>query len=234
MQDLEFLCNSAQHPRVTVATERIQPFGYGRGYLSPYAAVLEDSTVFDFYVRAKDALPARMFHFWVQQIVGTPTESFDVPSAGKALKTGQVAYRSDYVSTIEIISFNSAGTELIKSTLYEAYPTSVSDIQHSWVSEDILRMQVSVTFAGFRMQTFKANDDTFEQISDQEYGNPDYRSPAYADAVNKARESTEKNRSLVDKLSSSSKFAQSFLNKNLPEQLNTLTSKTFTDFGGII
>lgn len=234
MEDLEFLCNSAQHPRVTIATERIQPFGYGRAYLSPYTSALEDTTTFDFYIRAKDVLPVKLFHYWMQQIVGIPNESFDTPSAGKALKTGQVSYRNDYTTTVEIVSFNQSGQEMIKTTLFDAYPTSVSDIQQSWVSDDILRMQVVFTFAGFRIETGKESNGAFELTTTNQFGTPDYRSPAYSGAVEKAKEKTEKNRSLIDKLTGSSNLAQSFLNKNLPEQLNTLASKTFTDLGGLI
>lgn len=220
MKDLIFLCNAARHPSRGITTERINKYGYaGASFLTPYSAIYEDMISMDFYIRASDALPLKIFYYWIQQIVGMPNVDLHSRSAGAGLKPGQVAYRNKYTTEMSVISYNFDSDQLIKSTMYGVYPTRINEIQTAWNQEDIARIEVQFAFTGVVTKIGAvANGD--DSVAPGYTGDPNPLSPEY----NKTKKDLEAKE--AEKLSKQDKLlgtvAKSIASKPVGEQLNSL------------
>ena len=184
LKDLTFLCNASRHPSMGVTTERINKYGYaGASFLTPYSAVYEDMMAMDFYIRASDALPLKIFYYWIQQVVGMPNVDLHSPSAGRLLKPGQVAYRNTYTTEMSVITYNFNSNQLIKSTMYGVYPTRINEIQTAWNQDDIARIEVQFAFTGVVSQIGEVanSDDSVPSGKEDKVGDPNALSPAYAE-----------------------------------------------------
>jgi len=187
LEKMSFLCETAQHPGVRVATDRINRYNLsGTSYLAPHTAMLEDTIPMTFYIPNDDPLPVKALNFWMQQIAGVPNERLLTPSAGKGLIPGQVRYRDEYVSEITIRSLDRSDQTIIETTLFGAWPTTITPIDLNWASEDILRLQTQITFSGIQTIVFKRNGDG-EYMRENSFGTPDYDSEVYSEQLNKIR-----------------------------------------------
>ena len=225
MSDLTFLCHTTTHPGIGVATQRINRFGYaGASYLVPYASILEDAVVFDFYIRASDVLPVQIFNYWIQQIVGVPNERTLLDfNAGSLLMPGQVAYRDSYTSKVEIISYNYDSKQLIKTTLTGAYPTRISDIQTSWTEGDIAKVQVTMAYSGIKVRA-EVIEDGEQPVSPAVRGSTDPDAAAYKADIRAKQDKTLALVSSLDRLLGLNNTAdfQQFFNSSVSDQINRL------------
>lgn len=223
MSDLTFLCNTTTHPAIGIATQRVNRFGYaGSSYLVPYASLLEDTIMLDFYLRSSDVLPIKIFNYWIQQIVGVPNDmTLLSKNAGSLLMPGQVAYRSSYTSTLDIISYDYNSSQLIKTTLTGVYPTRIGELQVSWNEGDIARLQVGMSYTGIKVRA-EVLEDGEQPINSSIRGSTDPE--AYQTA---ARAKDDKNIELTSYLDrmigvNSSVGLQQFFNSSVSDQLNRL------------
>ncbi len=225
MKDLIFLCHAATHPGIGVATQRINRFGYaGASHLVPYASILEDAVLFDFYIRASDALPIQIFNYWIQQIVGVPNnETLLSTNSGSHWKPGQVAYRDSYISKAEIISFDNKSNQLIKTTLTGIYPTRISEIQTSWTEGDIAKVQVTMSFAGIKVLAESLNNDGEQPSNSARIGSTDPDAEEYREGKRAASDKLKELTSL-DKLLglNSNSTVNQFFDSSTINQLNRL------------
>ncbi len=220
LKDLTFLCNAARHPSMGVMTERINKYGYaGATFLTPYSSVYEDMISMDFYIRASDALPLKIFYYWIQQVVGIPNIDLHSPGAGRLLKPGQVAYRNTYTTEMSVITHNFNSNQLIKSTMYGVYPTRINELQTAWNQDDIARIEVQFSFTGVVTKIGEvANDD--DSVAPGYAGDPNPLSPVYDKAKKDSEDEQEEKVSKQDKLLGA--VAKSIASKPVGEQLNIL------------
>jgi len=225
MSDLTFLCHTATHPGIGVATQRINRFGYaGASYLVPYASVLEDAVVFDFYIRASDVLPVQVFNYWIHQIVGVPNDiTLLSKNAGETLMPGQVAYRDSYTSTVEIVSYDYESNQLIRTTLSGAFPTRISELQTSWVEGDIAKVQVTMAYAGIKVRAEVVADGE-QPVSSSVRGSTDPDAEQYRAGKRAKEDKIQQLTSSLDKLLglNSTFDAKQFFNSSVSDQLNRL------------
>lgn len=226
MSDLTFLCHTATHPGIGVSTQRINRFGYaGASHLVPYASVLEDAVLFDFYIRSNDALPIQIFNYWIQQIVGVPNDrTLLSKNAGSLFKPGQVAYRDSYTSKADIISFDYKSNQLIKTTLTGIYPTRISEIQTSWTEGDIAKVQVTMSFTGIKVLAQSLSNGGEQPSNSAKKGSTDPDAEEYRAAKRSADDKQKQLSSSLDKLLglNTTSDVNQFLNLSTSEQLNRL------------
>ena len=232
LKDLTFLCNASRHPSMGVTTERINKYGYaGASFLTPYSAVYEDMMAMDFYIRASDALPLKIFYYWIQQIVGMPNVDLHSPSAGRLLKPGQVAYRNTYTTEMSVITYNFNSNQLIKSTMYGVYPTRINEIQTAWNQDDIARIEVQFAFTGVVSQIRAVpNDDPFPNVPGYA-GDPNPLSSVYAEKKLAQEAKHIEMTSKIDKLLGSD-GGKGFYSSPVSAQLNSLEIGGEGRFGG--
>lgn len=154
-----YLCHSASLPGINLSTSDDRRYGIGGITKLPYDVVLDDIQL-SFYVDAKEARSFDMLHDWVGSIIGQ-THSFDKASGGGKLLPGVVNYKDQYATTIDIIAYQDGMTDtdgkIIKVTLYEAFPTTVSAISLDWGSgDDVMRVTASFTYRAFRIEVHDA------------------------------------------------------------------------------
>lgn len=226
MEDLTFLCHAATHPGIGVATQRINRFGYaGASYLVPYASILEDAVMFDFYIRSNDALPIQIFNYWINQIVGVPNDrTLLSKNAGSSFMPGQVAYRDSYTSKADIISYDNKSNQLIKTTLTGIYPTRISEIQTSWTEGDIAKVQVTMAFAGIKVLAKSLNNAGDQPSTSNDSGSTDPDAEEYRAAKRSAEDKIQELTSSLDKMSgfNSTTDLKQFFDSSTVDQLNRL------------
>lgn len=189
-EKMSFLCETAQHPGIRIATDRINRYNLsGTSYLVPHTAMLEDTIPMNFYIPNDDPVPLAAFNYWMQQIAGVPNQTLLSPSAGRGLIPGQVRYRDEYVTEITIRSLDRSNKDIIETTLYGAYPTTITPIDLSWASEDILRLQTQITFSGIKTVVFKLVENEYKPMEGP--GSPDYTDPTYSNQLNRVRDLLE-------------------------------------------
>lgn len=225
MRDLTFLCHAATHPGIGIATQRINRFGYaGASYLVPYAAILEDAVMFDFYIRSNDALPIQIFNYWMQQIVGIPNDRTLLgTNSDSSFKPGQVSYRDNYTSKADIISYDNKSNQLIKTTLTGIYPTRISEMQTSWTEGDIAKVQVTMAFAGIKVLADSLNNDGEQPSNSARRGSTDPDAEEYRERKRIAEDKRESLLSSLDQMGyhDTSDYRQ-FFDSSTSEQLNRL------------
>ena len=186
LEKMSFLCEIAAHPSIRVMTDRINPYNLsGTTYLTPYAAAVEEAIPMSFYIPHNDPLPIKAFSFWIQQIAGLPNKKLLDPSAGKGLIPGQVSYRDQYTTDISIFSLDRSNQNLIETKLFGAYPTMMTQIDLNWASDDYLRLQTQMTFAGMQTITYRQVGDQYRR--EDNFGSSDFEASAYTEQLNKVR-----------------------------------------------
>lgn len=187
LEKMSYLCEAAVHPSIRVLTDRNNPYNLsGTVYTTPYAAAVEEVIPMSFYIPNDDPLPVKAFSFWIQQIAGVPNERLLTPSAGKGLIPGQVSYRDEYTTEISIFSLDRSNQNLIETTLFGAFPIQMTQIDLNWSSEDYLRLQTQIAFAGVQTITYKKVGDQYRR--EDNFGSSDYAALSYSEELNRIRQ----------------------------------------------
>lgn len=152
---LIYLCSSGNLPGITVATSDERRWGYGPSQKIPYDVLHPDVTL-TFYADGNGDAVA-FFDEWMRSIVTYthPGDTF------KGASYGEVQYPSNYYTNLELYAYNEAPgvndpIEILRYTLYDAFPISMSDISMDW-SNDSAIASFSVTFA-YRVHELQKNE----------------------------------------------------------------------------
>ena len=86
------------------------------------------------------------FQQWATNIVsmGGPEKAADVTVDFKGAAFGEIAYRSDYITTMRIKTFDMAAQHINTTTMYEVWPSQIGDVTLGWAQNDeIARLTVN-------------------------------------------------------------------------------------------
>lgn len=74
-----------------------------------------------------------LFHAWMQNIV-----SYQAPVNGGLNQSEYyfVGYRQEYLSTIELVVYNTTSDKILVYKFYEAYPVSLAPVEMSWAHQN--------------------------------------------------------------------------------------------------
>lgn len=159
-QSFEFWCEASTLPGVAVLTSNIKRYGFGVAEKKPDGVNFTDVTL-SFLVDEK-ANTLKFFRDWVQIITNFKLGNGSYPSSatlagpnGDRPFSGitqnhypyEVAYKSDYISDIEITTFKETGEPIETVILREAFPIAVGNIDLNWGDTNgITRLPVTFTF----------------------------------------------------------------------------------------
>jgi hypothetical protein len=150
---LIYLCSGANLPGITLATSDERRWGYGPSQKIPYDVLHPDVTL-TFYCDGNGQSVA-MFDQWLRSTV----TFYDPAQTYQGASYGEVQYPSNYMTNLELYAYNEAPgtnpTEILRYTLYDAFPISMSDVQMDWGNDGAIA-SFSVTFA-YRYHTLQKN-----------------------------------------------------------------------------
>lgn len=142
---LEFWCESANIPGVSLNVNEVRRYGYGTIEKKPYASLNNDINM-SFLGDAKGAIWT-YFQQWLRLIVnydmrrGITAETGMMPGQSPFL----MSYKDDYAVDIYLYVFDDRNNEIFRIVLRDAYPIFVGDVQLNWGDTNSL-MRIPVTF----------------------------------------------------------------------------------------
>ena len=128
---LEFSCEAANVPGITIASSAVKPHGYGSQYEVPLVPIYEDvqlSCMIDNSGRVTE-----LFSKWQKSVVN---HDYAPGEMGSSARPFNVSYRDSYAGIVEITAFDQAGFENRTITLHQAWPKVVGSVQKSWREKD--------------------------------------------------------------------------------------------------
>lgn len=155
--DIAYLTSTASLPGVQILSQESRLYGAGPIVKMPYDIGVTDITM-QFYVDAR-AASLNYFYDWVRNVVNLSHDQGQIRSGAYS---NQIAYRSWYTTTIDIMLFNDRPSgdpsspqdaALIMYTLYDAYPLSIAEPALSWQSgNEIMSFNVTFSYRSFEKQ----------------------------------------------------------------------------------
>ena len=152
--NLAYLTSSATLPGMQLITQEARLYGAGPIVKMPYDIATTDITM-TFYVDA-DGISINYFYEWLRNVINLSHDQTQVRSGAFS---NQVAYRSWYATSIDIMLFNDKpggdpespqDAALAIYTLFDAYPVSVAEPSLSWQSgNEVLQFSVTFTYRSF-------------------------------------------------------------------------------------
>lgn len=152
--NLAYLTTGATLPGMQVITQDARLYGAGPMVKMPYDIATTDITM-TFYVDA-NGTSIDYFYEWLRNVVNLSHDQTQVRSGAFS---NQVAYRSWYATSIDIMLFNDKpggnpespqDAALAIYTLFDAYPISIAEPSLSWQSgNEILQFSVTFTYRSF-------------------------------------------------------------------------------------
>lgn len=136
-QKISLFAEGAALPGRAIQTQEFARFGYGALEKFPYTMQYQDYTV-QFIGDGRGEI-YKFFYNWMQGIVKGDA---DVATNDYAYDVG---FREDYAVPISVYMFNEQGDSVLVSSITNAFPIMVPDVNLSW--SDSSMMQFSVTFA---------------------------------------------------------------------------------------
>lgn len=142
---LEFWCESANIPGVSLNVNEVRRYGYGNFEKKPYVSQNNDITMS--FIGDANGIIWTYFQQWMKLIVNYDMRQGIRGSTGISSNQApfELSYKEDYAVDIHLSVFNDKGDEAIHVVLREAYPIFVGDIQLNWGDTNSV-MRVPVTF----------------------------------------------------------------------------------------
>lgn len=142
LADLELMCEVSSLPGHHFDTMAIKPMGYGVSELRPHDSVFSPVRC-DLFVDNSNYV-LNFLHRWIGNIQNF-SQNITTNSDDTKLKYYQLAYPTEYESSVEIHAIRPDRSEIIVYTLNGAYPGSVGDVSLSWGEHDSYS-RIPVTF----------------------------------------------------------------------------------------
>ena len=148
-----FLCNSANLPGKNIIVQEHKRFGYGSPDRRVTSATFPEITL-TFFV-SNDGEPLQYFNEWLENIFYTNVSGGgNAISASTGVPVFTVRYRTEYTVQMEIAVFNVAQQQVMKYTLYEAFPMQIGDVTVEWGANDsFATVAVVFTYRYYQMNS---------------------------------------------------------------------------------
>jgi hypothetical protein len=147
---MQLRCETANVPGVSINTADIQRYGYGLTEKAPIGAVMADLTC-SFIGDAQGEI-YKFFYRWMTGIIkwdNKPTAN--ARRSFNYLNPYEVEYKSNYSSTIQLLTYSENEDKLLSWTFYEAFPTGLGEVQYNWGDNDnLVRIPINFAYSYFR------------------------------------------------------------------------------------
>lgn len=147
---LRYRIEQVRIPGVNLLSTDVVRYGIGISQKTPYNAQLFDTTISVLVDRNTD-----LWDFWYNWMNGIFNFNGQEPNGNNIFEGGRIPtytteYKENYASVIMIVLYNDS-KEVVKTiNLYDAFPTSVSQIPLAWnQTQDLMRLAISITYSNY-------------------------------------------------------------------------------------
>lgn len=144
VQSLQFFCDNVNIPGAAII-----PVDHRRNSIGPFdrrAQAIVPSEISASFMLDARGRNLNFFQQWATNIVsmGGPEKAADVTVDFKGAAFGEIAYRSEYITTMRIKTFDMAAQHINTTTMYEVWPSQIGDVTLGWAQNDeIARLTVN-------------------------------------------------------------------------------------------
>ena len=150
IQNISFRGDQIKIPGIVLNTVDINRYGVGPTQKMPISAQFDEIS---FSMISDDSGDIWQFwHNWAKGIFDFTGAAYASKGNPNRLATYTNEYRDNYATTIEIKIFDDYGNLAQTIDLYEAYPSAVRDVPFSWGDQNILKVNVNLTFKEYTIQ----------------------------------------------------------------------------------
>jgi hypothetical protein len=148
-RELEFWCDSASIPGVSLSLRQLLRYGYGPVEKKPVAPIFND--VAFTIINDGASYNLEFFQQWLMFINRFDLRTGDLKAGNPA--AFELEYKKYYATGLQVYVYNTAGINqtqqgpVMKVTFREAYPIHIADTQLNWAdNQNIMRIPVTFTF----------------------------------------------------------------------------------------
>ena len=155
-KDLTYRCINAAIPGLALRTKDTNRYGLGIFEKMPYSGNYTDIDLT--FVCDRYGLAYSFWYTWINYIFGmngsiSGSNVFGNKNNFQNAQRGSfytAEYKENYAATINITNYDNEGLEGIRTTLLQAYPTSINDIPLSWGdNNNLVKLTTKITFKEF-------------------------------------------------------------------------------------
>lgn len=139
IEKVMLFCDQTQLPGLNISTTPIRTYGEAREM--PYDKLF-DPVNLSFYID-KEMKIKMFFDEWIQNIQNPFSRTF--------------TYYRDYVTDIEIITYDMSNFPRYRVKLFEAYPKTLNAIQMDYNNKDVMKMSVTMQYKYWRSDPIAAS-----------------------------------------------------------------------------
>jgi hypothetical protein len=162
LQRLTLLCDSVSIPGLSVITNNVAVYGEERQM--PTQRLFSDMTM-TFYVDHNMEVK-RIFDLWMDMIINPRTRS--------------AYYYEDYIANIELYVHDRNFNVTYKVALFECYPKAIQQIDMSYASRDVLKMQINFEYKYYLVEDKLDDEESLKHfLSPNDHLNFNSLNPAF-------------------------------------------------------
>lgn len=147
---LRFRIDQVRTPSASLLSIDTNRYGIGPSQKMPFNAQYFDTTFSILLDRNTD-----LWDFWYNWINGIFIFNGQEPDGNNIFSGGRipnytVEYKDEYSTNMMIVIYNDVGETVKTINLYEAFPSSMREIQLAWNDNvNLMRMAITVTYSGY-------------------------------------------------------------------------------------
>lgn len=151
-KQLGFFCEATELPGLSLETSVAHRHGYGASEKMPFNAQFDDLPMS--FIGDSGGAIWGFFAEWSRQIIG-----FGAGGTGWNDSQYEIAYKDDYVTDINIFTYDVTGKKVIQVTLMDAYPILLGKPQLAWsASHEYMRIPIQLTYVDWKKKIATSND----------------------------------------------------------------------------
>ncbi len=145
-------CDSATLPAANFQMGELYRHGYGPQESSPHNVQFEPVNLT--YILDAQAEIYTFWYTWMNGIMNfNRSKNFNTADA-KGKLPYEMAYKDDYATEIKILVYNESADAIIQTSLLEAFPMGLPEINLNWSSTDeIIRQNIPISYRDYYSQT---------------------------------------------------------------------------------
>jgi hypothetical protein len=148
--NLKFRIEQVRAPGINLISADINRYGIGPTQKQPFNAQFSETT----FSILSDGYGEiwQYWYNWLRAIFEfNGTDSSRVGPANSVARY-TTEYKDNYSTTMQIVIYDTYGNAIQRINLFEAFPTSLREVQLSWGdAQNLLRLNVSITFSEFHI-----------------------------------------------------------------------------------
>jgi hypothetical protein len=149
---LKYRVNRVTTPGVSLNTTDIFRYGIGTTQKMPYGSQFSDVSLSMMLDRNTD-----FWDFWYNWTNGIYNFNGQEPNGNNIFAGGRipnltVEYKDEYSSTMTIIIYDAIGRAVKKIHLYEAYPSSLREMDMAWSQSNLMALSLTITYTSYSME----------------------------------------------------------------------------------